>query len=84
MAGHDHLKCKKCGKYTDFQNARAYGSTSCNCAFMENKRHKELINAIKSISNQPERSKREDLQITGFIENGKEYPLSLPVQDAVL
>ena len=33
---------------------------------------------------QPERSKREDLQITGYIENGKEYPISLPVQDTVL
>jgi hypothetical protein len=61
MCGHDHLKCKKCGKYTDFANARAYGSLPCNCIFIANRRHEEIIQAIKSLHNQPERSKREDL-----------------------
>lgn len=31
------------------------------------------------ISSQPE-----NFQITGFLENGKEYPLSLPVEDSLL
>jgi hypothetical protein len=62
MCGHDHLKCKKCGKYTDFINARSYGSMPCNCAFIERLRHEELLEEIKSINNRPERLSEKTLK----------------------
>ena len=54
MCGYDHLKCKKCGKYTDFVNARSYGSRPCTCSFIENRRHQEILEAIKLLNNHQE------------------------------
>ena len=43
-------KCTKCGKYFDAGTARAYGNNlSCQCAWNEMVRHRELIDAIKNL-----------------------------------